>query len=299
MADAALRAALLWSALQVLNRERFEALVQVFGTLEEAGKHVDEQLLRSFGCREQTVRAVMERLAKYDAEKEVELLQSSAAKIITLGDASYPDRLRDIPDSPVFLYARGHLSITQHPCVGLVGTRRMSVYGKRVTQEFTRTLVHSNLVTVSGLAYGVDACVAEETLAAKGRTIAVLGHGLLVHSRSTAEALAGNIIASGGLILSEFPLLYPADMFTFPLRNRIVAGLSLGTVVFEAPEGSGALITAKLAFDYGREVFAVPGQIHDENYVGCHALIRQDRAKLVPQCILKNEFQNFHRDASG
>ena len=277
--SSATRAALLWSCIQVLNRERLDALLKVFGSLEEAAKHVDSEILRGLGCRETSVSSGMERLAKCDPEQEEKLLESSNATIITFGDDRYPERLADIPDAPVFLYAQGDLSILNRPSVGLVGTRKMSGYGKRVAQEFTRALVQAQIMTVSGLARGIDSLVAEETIQGKGKTVAVLGQGLLTLS-SESKILADRILDAGGVILSEFPLGMNADIFTFPLRNRIIAGLSLATVVLEAPESSGALITAKLAFDYGREVFAVPGQMFDLNFVGCHALVKKNQARL-------------------
>jgi len=265
----------------VLNRERHEALIRVFGTLEDAVRHIDSEVLRGLGCREQTITAVLERMAKCDAEQEEALLASADARIIALGDPSYPERLADIPDTPVFLYIQGDLSILNQPCVALVGTRTMSAYGRRVAQEFSRALAQAGIVTVSGLARGIDAQVAEETLSAHGRTVAVLGQGLLtLHPH--ANILTERIIDAGGLVMSEFPLRMGPDMFTFPLRNRIIAGLSLATVVLEAPESSGALITAKLAFDYGREVFAVPGQMFDGNYAGCHEIIRKNQARIAP-----------------
>lgn len=284
MTLSSVRANLLWSCLQVLNRERYDALIKVFGNLEDAAKHVDGELLRGLGCREQTIAGALERMNKCDPEQEEALLASANACIITLGDQSYPDRLRDISDAPVFLYVQGDLAILSQPSVALVGTRKMSGYGKRVAQEFTRALVQAGITTVSGLARGVDSMVAEETIQASGqrggKTVAVLGQGLLTLSPQ-ARLFADRIIDTGGLVLSEFPLRMGADMFTFPLRNRIIAGLSLATVVLEAPQSSGALITAKLAFDYGREVFAVPGQIFDANYVGCHAIIRKNQARIA------------------
>ncbi len=279
MSDSTRRAALFWSCLQVLNPERHQALLKVFGNLEEAVKHADGQLLRGLGCREQKISTVLERMQKCDLEAEEQLLASASAEIISLSDPQYPERLADISDAPVFLYARGDISILKQPCIALVGTRKMTGYGKRVAQEFTRALTQAQIVTVSGLARGIDALVAQETMEEKGKTVAVLGQGILTLSPHAKE-LADRIVAAGGLILSEFPLRTAPDIFTFPLRNRIIAGLSLATVVLEAPESSGALITAKLAFDYGREVFAVPGQIFDANFAGCHTLIRKNQARL-------------------
>ncbi len=268
--------------MQVLNRERHKALLSVFGSLEAAAAHVDGELLRGLGCREETIINVLQRLEKCDPDAEQKLLASAGASIFSLSDNEYPDRLRDIPDCPVFVYARGDISVLSQPCVGMVGTRKMSPYGRRIAEEFTRALAEAQIVTVSGLARGIDALVARETIAVrcgKGRTVAVLGQGLLTLSEGAKE-LADAIVAAGGLVLSEFPLRMGADMFTFPMRNRIIAGLSLATVVLEAPESSGALITARLAFDYNRDVFAVPGQIFDANFAGCHALIKNQQARL-------------------
>ncbi|MDB4977958.1 MAG: processing protein, partial [Candidatus Peribacteria bacterium] len=139
-------------------------------------------------------------------------------------------------------------------------------------------------------ALGIDALVAEESMRAGGKTAGVLGHGLgMIYPQSNAR-LAQKIIDGGGVLLSEFPLDFPPDKYTFPARNRIIAGLSVGTVVLEAPEGSGAIITAELALEYGRDVFAVPGQIFDENYRGCHRLIMKSQARLVlaPEEVLRD-----------
>lgn len=280
MTDVSTRAHLLWSCLQVLTPQRHADLIKVFGSLEEAAAHIDAELLRSLGCRPQAIPGALERLQKCDPEEEEELLTTADAVLIPYSYQSYPDRLKQIPDAPVFLYARGDFSLLQQPSVALVGTRRISTYGKRVTQEFTRALTQAGIVTVSGLAYGVDSLVAQETMQAGGRTVAVLGQGLLT-LMPRAQALADHIVDAGGLILSEFPLRTNADIFTFPQRNRIIAGLSLATVVLEAPESSGALITAKLAFDYNRDVFAVPGQIFDPHYAGCHVIIKKTQARLA------------------
>ena len=277
-----LRAAMLtWSWLNILSKKRYDALLQLYGSLESALSHVDQPLLRALSCREETVLTVLNRLEEFQPEAYEQELAKRNIGILSIEDAIYPRLLREIADPPVFLYYRGNLEILEQPCVALVGTREMSSYGKRVTELFVPPMVSAGVVTVSGLALGIDAQVARETLMAGGKTVAVLGHGMgSIYPKSNA-VLAGEIVAKGGLLLSEFPLDVPPDKFTFPARNRIIAGLSKGTVVLEAGEGSGALITADLALEYGREVFAVPGQIFDENVAGCHACIAQGRAKLV------------------
>jgi len=150
-----------------------------------------------------------------------------------------------------------------------------------MVELFVQELVSAGVVTISGLARGIDTQVALETHVAGGKTVAVLGHGMGAISPRSNAGLAGDIINRGGLLMSEFPLDTSADKYTFPARNRIIAGLSKGTVVLEVGEGSGALITADLALEYGREVFAVPGQVFDPKRDGCHELLAQGRAKLV------------------
>jgi DNA processing protein len=221
------------------------------------------------------------RLEEFDPEEHERELKKRSIRFLCIEDDDYPAKLREIADPPPFLYSRGDLFILEESCIALVGKREMSLYGQRVVEEFVPPFVQAGFVTVSGLALGIDAAVAEETLRAGGKTVAVLGNGLASVFPASNARLADKIVDGGGLILSEFPLDTKPDKFTFPSRNRIIAGLSLGTVVLEAGEGSGALITADLALDYGREVFAVPGQIFDPNYVGCHQILSRGQAKLV------------------
>lgn len=280
--------ALTWSWLNILNKKRYDALIDVYRDMETALGHVNEELLKSLGCREDTIYRVLNRLEEFDPAAYEKELEKRGIEFLDLEDPSYPDKLSAIPDQPVFLYYKGSLDILDQLCLACVGKREMSSYGKRVVEEFVPALVQAEIVTVSGLALGVDAQVASETLDAGGVTVAVVGQGLATIYPKSNTALAERIVEGGGLILSEFPLDQTPDKFTFPARNRIIAGLSVGTIVMEAGEGSGALITADLALDYGRDVFAVPGQIFDENFRGCHEIIAKGQAKLVssPQDVL-------------
>jgi len=273
--------ALTWSWLNILTKRRYDALVQAFGDMDETINRIDRELLKNLGCKNETVEMTIKRLEKFSPSSYFKRLGELGIGFVSIEDPSYPKSLLEIPDPPVFLYFKGSLDILKEPCIGCVGTREMSAYGKRAVQEFIPSFVRAGAVTVSGLALGIDAQVARETIDAGGKTAAVLGNGLSsVYPRSNSK-LADEIIGSGGLILSEFPLDQKPDKYTFPSRNRIIAGLSLGTIVLEAGEGSGALITADLALDYGREVFAVPGQIFDENFTGCNREIAKGHAKLV------------------
>ncbi len=283
------RSALLWWHLNVLTKDRYDAVIQVFGSLEEAARQVNEEFLRGLGCKEETARAALIRLEEFDPDAAEAQLQRSGVSVLLLSDDMYPRGLRDIPDPPVFLSYRGDLSVLSQPCVAVVGTRQMSAYGRRVTEDFSSAFAQAGMVTVSGLAQGIDGIVAGETLKRGGRTVAVLGHGLgTIYPREHAE-LADAIVEGGGLLLSEYPLWARPDRHNFPARNRIVAALSMGTVVTEAPEGSGALITADLAFGYHKQVFSVPGQVYDPNYAGSNALIARSTARLVsaPEDVLR------------
>jgi len=273
--------AITWSWLNILNAKRLGALLQAYGDMTKALQHLDESLLKKLGCHDDTVYLVLNRLEEFDPASYEQELCKRDLSFLTMDDPEYPKHLKEIADPPVFLYWRGDISIVDQPCLALVGKREMSDYGRRVTENFVPVLVRAGLVTVSGLALGIDATVARETNVAGGRTVAVLGQGLAkIYPKENAR-LADEIVEHGGLILSEFPLDAEGGKYTFPARNRIIAGLSLGTVVLEAGKGSGALITADLALDYGREVFVVPGQIFDPNYAGSHEILSKGHAKLV------------------
>ncbi len=283
------KSALTWSWLNILSKKRYDALRAKFGNMEEALKHVDRELLKELGCRDETVEIVLERLGGFDVEDYEKGCRVIGLEFLSIEDEDYPESLRQVPDAPVFLYYKGpkgapfggSLAILDKPCIACVGTREMSSYGKRAVEEFVPAFVRSGVTTISGLAYGIDAEVARQTIASGGKTVAVLGHGLGEIYPVENRRLSEEIVESGGLIISEFPLDQTPDKYTFPSRNRIIAGLSLGTIVFEAGEGSGALITSDLSLDYDREVFLVPGQVFDENYKGCNKAISQGKGKSV------------------
>lgn len=270
-----------WAYLTVLTKKRYEFLLQEFGSLETAWEHLDQPLLQKMGCKEDTIMRVLNEVEELDLLQHENFLRKEGVQFLTMEDSRYPDALRDIADPPVFLFAKGNLELLTAPTIAIVGTRRMSTYGKRVLEQLVPDCVHAGLATVSGLAIGIDAEVAKQTMAAGGNTIAVLGHGLgAIYPRVNAR-LAAEIIEHDGLLLTEYPLHIRPSKHTFPARNRIIAGLSLGTVVAEAASQSGSLITAALALDYGKEVFAVPGLIFDPNVEGTHRLIMKGGAKLI------------------
>ena len=273
--------ALTWFALGVLTKRRYDILLRRFGDLDHALSALDGTLLQELGCKPETIQETLERKERLEMTKYAERLERENIGLLSIEEETYPKILREIGDPPIFLSYRGDLLLLQSPCLGIVGTRMMSSYGKRVTESFIPTFIFHHVVTVSGLALGVDSAVARQTLSSGGKTVAVLGNGLGSIYPPTNTTLAMEIVAGGGLLLSEFPLDIVPTKYTFPARNRIIAGLSRGVLVIEAGIKSGALITADLAIDYGREAFAIPGSIFSEGSAGCHAVISRSEAKLV------------------
>jgi DNA processing protein len=199
--------------------------------------------------------------------------------LLTLHDPAYPELLANIPDPPLLLYVNGRLELLEQPALAIVGSRNASAQGKASAEAFAQALSDAGLAIVSGLALGVDAAAHTGALRGAGSTIAVVGTGVDRIYPARNEALARRI-AQEGCVVSEYPLGMPPMAANFPCRNRIISGLAAGVLVVEAAAESGSLITAELAADQGREVFALPGSIHSALSKGCHKLIR-DGARLV------------------
>jgi len=252
-------------------------------------------MLRQYGLPHLVLARKASELAAHAAPSVLEALRSEGVRraveaalawleqprnaLVTLADASYPRLLLEIPDPPPVLYARGRLELLQRPALAVVGSRNATAQGTANAEAFAKALSDSGLTIVSGLALGIDAAAHRGGLAGTGSTIAVLGTGIdVVYPRSN-ETLAGQI-TDRGLLLSELPLGTGALASNFPRRNRLISGLAQGCLVVEAALASGSLITARLAAEQGREVFAVPGSIHSPVAKGCHALIKSG-AKLV------------------
>lgn len=196
---------------------------------------------------------------------------------LTLADPEYPTILKEINDPPQTLFVRGTLPPPERPAIAIVGTRKCSAYGREATETLAHELATQGIIIVSGLALGIDGIAHRAALRASGLTIAVLGSGINRATVYPAEhrPLAEEIVANGGAVISEYPPGFKPTLYSFPARNRIIAGITLGTLVTEAPTSSGALITAKAALDYNREVFAVPHPIRAESGVGGNTLIKQ------------------------
>jgi len=207
---------------------------------------------------------------------------------ITIKDKDYPELLKKIYDPPQKLYISGELKKQEKYPLAIVGTRKISYYGQQTTRLFAEALAEAGITIISGLALGIDGLAHQIALEKGTRTIAVLGSGLNVIYPPAHKKLAQKIIKSGGAVISEYSPDTGPTKKTFPARNRIVSGLSLGVLVIEAPKKSGALITARTALEQGREVFVVPGRINDFNSEGCNYLIKMG-ARLVtdPQEIIE------------
>ena len=220
----------------------------------------------------------LRRVARADAEAEVARIRDAGARVVDRTSAEYPALLRDVGDAPLYVVARGQIEVDA-PAIAVVGARHATPYGRQVAARLAEDLAHAGITVVSGLARGIDAAAHEGALHGGGHTVAVLGSGIDVIYPPEHRDLTERIIATGGL-LSERPVGTPPLPAHFPARNRIIAGMTRGTVVVEAAERSGSLITARLALDYHREVFAVPGRVDSPLSAGTHRLIQQG-AKLT------------------
>jgi DNA processing protein len=257
---------------------RLRALQEYFGGIDAAW-HASGEQLRAAGLDSRSANALVQMRSKLDLDAELARVRRAGLRLLTLDSSEYPRLLREIYGPPPLLYVRGELAPSDEWAVGVVGTRKATVYGREVTRRLTSELASQGVTIVSGLAHGIDTVAHQAALDAGGRTIAVQGCGLdTVYPAENARLAAE--IAKRGAVLSEHPLGTRPEARHFPARNRIVSGLALGVLVTEAAKDSGALITARMAGEQGRDVFAVPGNIFNPSASGVNYLI-QNGAKLV------------------
>jgi len=261
-----------------IGHVKFTQLENYFGSLENAWQATPSDLKHS-GLDRGSINAITSWRDKVSLEAEMEKLEHYGVRALTWHDPDYPSRLKEIYDYPPVLYVRGSLLPEDEWCLAVVGTRRATVYGKQVTEEIVADLAQSRITIVSGLARGIDSVAHNITLDNGGRGIAVFACGLDIVYPAENANLARRIMQQGALI-SEYPLGTRPRAENFPRRNRIMSGLSLGVLVVEAGETSGAMITARLALEQNREVFAIPGSILSPVSRGTNRLI-QEGAKLV------------------
>ena len=262
-----------------VGRARVQQLEEHFGKLEDAWRATPGEL-KAAGLDSGAINAIATAREKVDPDAEVELLARHGVRALTWHDDEYPKRLREIFDRPPVLFVRGAMTAADEWGLAVVGTRRVTVYGRQVAEEMARGLAANRITVVSGLARGVDSVAHRAALEAGGRTIAVQACGLDLVYPPEHKRLAEEI-AERGAVVSDYPLgTQPRSEF-FPRRNRILSGMSLGVLVVEGDVKSGALITARQALEQNREVFAVPGSIYSPNSRGTNKLIQDGEAKLT------------------
>ncbi|MDQ3780332.1 MAG: DNA-processing protein DprA [Chloroflexota bacterium] len=256
---------------------RIARLLDRFGSLERAWRASPVELKPILDQR--ALDSLVSTRATLSLDDEMARIASAGISVLSLDDPRYPPRLAQIPAPPPVLYLRGDLIAEDEVAVAMIGTRRLTAYGREATTRLAADLATAGVTIVSGLARGIDGVAHQAALAAGGRTLAVLGSGPDVIYPPEHRNMAARI-AEQGALLSDYPPGRKPDAQNFPARNRIIAGLSLGVIVVEAPSRSGALITVDFAADQGRDVFAVPGSIFSAASAGCHRLLR-DGARPV------------------
>lgn len=257
---------------------RVRQLVDFFGSAATVLQARKDKLLLVRSIGPEAAEAIASWESNVDLPGELKRIEDYGCHVLTQLDPEYPDLLRQIYDPPLVLYVKGTIEARDKNSVAIVGSRQTTHYGQEVARKFGYQLACLGVTVVSGGARGIDTATHQGALAAKGRTIAVLGTGINIIFPAENVGLYQRI-AENGAVVTQFPFNRAADKQTFPIRNRIVAGMTLGTVVVEANLTSGALITANFATDYGRQVFAVPGRIDSPRSKGCHDLIKKG-AKL-------------------
>ncbi|MFC1621671.1 DNA-processing protein DprA [Candidatus Omnitrophota bacterium] len=270
---------LILNMIEDLGSVRTQALLEHFGSPEKIFEAGEKDFERVAGIGSKIASKIWHGIREIDVSGELKLVREHKIKIVTILDKDYPENLKNIYDPPVVLYVKGEIIPEDDLAIAIVGSRQASFYGMKTAERFGFELAARGITVVSGLARGIDVSSHKGALKAKGRTLAILGSGLMniypKEHRRIAEEVSEN-----GAVISEYPMLTIPDKGNFPKRNRIINGLSKGVVVVEAAQRSGALITADCALQEGREVFAIPGKVDSNTSKGANKLIKQG-AKLA------------------
>jgi DNA processing protein len=275
--DDTLKAWLALSLVRGLGGEGARRLLMEFGS-PEAVYAAPIRSLKSI-VKSEVASQIGNGIADEDITPALSWLEDDNNHIVTLADSDYPQALLNIPDPPLLLYVKGRLDLLNRPALAVVGSRNATPQGIHNAEAFARSLSDAGLCIISGMAQGIDAAAHRGALPGRGNSIAIVGTGLDKVYPAANRELA-HMLAKQGSLISEFPLGTPPLAANFPRRNRLISGMSLGCLVVEASLQSGSLITARLALEQGREVFAIPGSIHAPQSKGCHALLKQG-AKLA------------------
>lgn len=282
---------LAWNKISDIGPKRFHKLIKYFGSAENAWHTKSGEILKVLSLSNKISSRISEERNNINPEQELDLLDKHKVKVLTIEDDFYPQNLKEIHDPPPVLYFKGNIIEKDKNSISIVGSRKATYYGKMVAENLSKDLALVGLTIISGMARGIDTAAHRGALSVNGRTIAVLGCGIDLIYPPENRRLAKEIEESGAII-TEFPFSTLPERQNFPRRNRIISGLSLGTVVVEAEEKSGALITTDFALEQGREVFAVPGNITSSMSNGTHNLIKQG-AKLI------NTYQDILEEIPG
>jgi len=255
-------------------------LISYCGSVEAIFENSKRALLKIPGIGQESVHAILRKDVLTLAELEMKFLKQHNIKTFFYLDDNYPERLKHLPDCPVLMYYKGKATLDAPKMVGIVGTRKPSPFGTRICEELVEDLRAFNVHVISGLAYGIDVTAHKKCLSLGIPTIGVLGHGLSTIYPSVHKKVAESMVEEGGL-LTEFAHTYGPDAPHFPMRNRIVAGLCDALIVVETRKKGGSMITANLANQYHKDVFAFPGRINDKESEGCNLLIKSHKAALL------------------
>lgn len=278
--DSELHALLFLTHVPYLGSIKIQLLIKHFGSAHNAMQADPHQLNELPGFGPKIIQGWIDSKKQELWKKTLDIAHQQKIRIIPFDDSIYPKNLLDIVDYPLILYAKGSLKNREVQSLAVIGTRQASIYGLEMAGKLSGDLAAADFTIVSGLARGIDTA-AHDAATERGRTIAVLGSGLGHLYPKENFLLAEKILEKNGAIISEFPIMTPPDRPNFPQRNRIVSGMTLGTLLIEAPKQSGAMITVDQALSYGRNVFALPGRVDQENFKGNHFLIKNQKAQLV------------------
>jgi DNA processing protein len=267
-----------FSLVPEIGPKRLATLLNWFGDLSTAWQAHEGELHQS-GLEKQPTANLLRLRRQINLDAELNKVERAGARLITLAHDEYPGLLKKLPDAPTVLYVRGTLRPDDNHALSIVGTRKATTYGRDAAYHLAKQLAGQNVTVISGMAHGIDSAAHKGALDGGGRTLAVMGCGIDIIYPNDNQRLAHQIMDCGALI-SEFPIGMHPEARNFPRRNRVISGLALGVLIVEAPEKSGAMITATTAADQGREVFAIPGNIFNPMSAGTNRLI-QDGAKLV------------------
>ncbi len=270
---------LILNMVEDLGSIRTQNLLQHFGSLDKIFQAKQNDLLKVKDIGAKIAPRIIHSIKEIDIKEELNLIKKHNVKVMSFLDKDYPKNLKNIYDPPLVLYVKGEILPQDNVAIAIVGSRLASSYGIETAERLGFELASKGITVTSGLARGIDSSAHKGTLKAKGRTLAVLGSGILNIYPKEHVGLA-NDISKSGAIVSEFPMKATPEKRNFPKRNRIISGLSLGVVVVEAAERSGALITGDIAIEQGREVFSIPGKVDSVTSKGTHKLIKQG-AKLA------------------